>query len=53
LVIKQGESLRAFEVKWSSQRRIHNRAFEDAYGVKVERIHSADPFATKFFEEPA
>ena len=53
LVIKQGESLRAFEVKWSSQRRIHNRAFEDAYGVKVERIHSADPFATDFLEEPA
>jgi hypothetical protein len=53
LVIKQGERLRAFEVKWSSQRRIHNRAFEDAYSVKVERIHSADPFATKFFEEPA
>ena len=53
LVIKQGESLRAFEVKWSSQRRIHNRAFEDAYGVKVERIPSADPVATKFFEEPA
>jgi predicted AAA+ superfamily ATPase len=53
LVIKQGERLRAFEVKWSSQRRIHNRAFEDAYGVKVERIHSTDPFATQFFEEPA
>jgi predicted AAA+ superfamily ATPase len=53
LVIKQGERLRAFEVKWSSQRRIHNQAFEDAYGVKVERIHSTDPFAAKFFEEPA
>ena len=53
LVIKQGERLRAFEVKWSSQRRIHNRAFEDAYSVKVERIHSTDPFATQFFEEPA
>ena len=53
LVIKQGESLRAFEVKWSSQRRIHNRAFEDAYSVKVERIHSTDPFTTQFFEEPA
>jgi predicted AAA+ superfamily ATPase len=53
LVIKQGERLRAFEVKWSSQRRIHNRAFEDAYGVKVERIHSTDPFAMQFFEEPA
>ena len=53
LVIKQGEGLRAFEVKWSSQRRIHNRAFEDAYSVKVERIHSTDPFATQFFEEPA
>ena len=53
LVIKQGERLRAFEVKWSSQRRIHNRAFEGAYGVKVERIHSADPFATDFLEEPA
>jgi hypothetical protein len=53
LVINQCGRLRAFEVKWSSQRRIHNRAFEDAYSVKVERIHSADPFATKFFEEPA
>ncbi len=53
LVIKQGERLRAFEVKWSSLRRIHNRAFEGAYGVKVERIHSPDPFATDFLEEPA
>lgn len=53
LVIKQGERLRAFEVKWSSQRRIHNRAFEGAYGVKVELIHSADPLATDFLEEPA
>jgi predicted AAA+ superfamily ATPase len=53
LVIKQGDSMRAFEIKWSCLRRIHDRAFHEAYGVRVERIHSADPFATDFLEQPA
>ena len=43
LVVKQGNDLRAFEIKWSS-RRVSNRAFRDAYGVEVELIHSDNPW---------
>ena len=44
LVVKQGDSLKAFEIKWSP-RRVVGRAFRDAYGVAVEPIHSVNPFA--------
>lgn len=44
LVVKQGDALRAFEVKWS-RRRVSGRAFRDAYGVEVEPIRPDDPFA--------
>ncbi len=44
LVVKQGDALRAFEIKWSP-RRGSGRAFRDAYGVDVEPIGPGDPFA--------
>jgi len=44
LVVKQGNGLRAFEVKWSP-RRVSGRAFRDAYGVDVEPIRPDNPFA--------
>lgn len=43
LVVRQGDALRAFEVKWSP-RRVAGRAFEDAYGVKVATITPEQPF---------
>ena len=49
LVVKQGNSLQAFEIKWSP-RRVVGRAFRDAYGVAVESIHSANPFAVDIFK---
>lgn len=52
LVAKQGDSLRAFEIKWS-QHRISGRAFRAAYGVDVEPIRSANPFATEIFRKSA
>jgi len=46
LVVKQGDCLRAFEVKWSP-RRISSRAFRDAYGVEVETISPDNPLAVE------
>jgi predicted AAA+ superfamily ATPase len=46
LVVKQGDRLRAFDVKWSP-RRISSRAFRDAYGVEVEMIRPDNPFAAE------
>ena len=43
LVVKQGNRLRAFEIKWS-QRSISARAFRDAYGVEVETLRPDNPF---------
>jgi hypothetical protein len=43
LVVKQGEQLRAFEIKWSG-RRAAGRAFRDGYGVEVESVGPEDPF---------
>ena len=43
LVIKQGNALRAFEIKWSP-RRVVGRAFRDAYGINVEPIRPVNPF---------
>jgi len=48
LVVKQGNALRAFEIKWSP-RRVSSRAFRDAYGVDVEPIRPEDPFAANIF----
>jgi len=49
LVVKQGDVLRAFEIKWSAQR-TGGRAFRDAYGVEVEPIRPANPFAPGLFQ---
>jgi hypothetical protein len=43
LVVKQGDRLRAYEIKWSG-RRATGRAFRDAYGVAVEPLGPDDPF---------
>ena len=48
LVVKQGNGLRAFEIKWSP-RRVSGRAFRDAYGVEVEFIRPDNPFAVEIF----
>jgi uncharacterized protein len=48
LVVKQGDKLRGFEIKWSS-RRVSGRAFRDAYGVEVEPVHPDNPFALDIF----
>jgi hypothetical protein len=52
LVIKQGDALRAFEIKWSG-RRAAGRAFRDAYGVEVETIGPDDPFVTELAPDRA
>jgi len=49
LVVKQGNQLRAFEIKWSP-RRVSGRAFREAYGVEVEPVHSDNPFAVDIFK---
>jgi predicted AAA+ superfamily ATPase len=46
LIVKQGNSLRGFEIKWSP-RRVSGRAFREAYGVEVEPVHSDNPFASE------
>jgi hypothetical protein len=43
LVVKKGDRLLAFEIKWSG-RRATGRAFRDAYGVAVEPLGPDDPF---------
>jgi len=50
LVVRQGSKLRAFEIKWSTGRRLSGRAFRDAYGVEVESIRPDNPFATDIFK---
>ena len=49
LVVKQGISLQAFEIKWSPHR-VVGRAFRDAYDVSVKSIHSTNPFAVDIFK---
>ena len=49
LVVKQGEVLQAFEIKWSG-RRVSGRAFCDAYGVEVAPIRSDNDFAVDIFK---
>lgn len=41
LVIKRGDQLRAFEIKWQPKR-IATRAFAGMYGVEAELISSQD-----------
>lgn len=43
LVMKQGEALHAFEIKWRRQR-VATRAFRDAYGVSTQLLCALDPF---------
>lgn len=43
LIVKTGERLRAFEIKWTGGRTAA-RAFKDKYGVEVELIDAGNPF---------
>jgi len=43
LVIKTGDRLRAFEIKWGRGRH-PTRAFQALYGIEVEMLSPADPF---------
>ena len=43
LVVRTGDRLRAFEIKWKG-RRTAGRAFRAMYGVEVERLESGNPF---------
>lgn len=47
LVVKQGNRLRAAEIKWAN-RRIACRAFREAYGVDAGLIHPENPFVADF-----
>jgi len=49
LVVKQGDHLRGFEVKWSGRRAV-KRAFHDAYGVNIEAIGPANPFVAELLD---
>jgi len=44
LVVKQGNALQSFEIKWSPGR-VAGRAFQEAYGVEVKAIRPDNPFA--------
>ena len=44
LVVKTGDRMRAFEIKWNKKRSRANRAFTAAYGVTVEFISAENPF---------
>lgn len=43
LVVKDGEKIRAFEIKWSTRQKAKTRAFKDRYGVDVKMITSNLP----------
>jgi hypothetical protein len=45
LVIKTGDRLRAFEIKWQRKRPV-SRAFSAQYGVDVQLIAADDPFVS-------
>jgi len=47
LVVKQDGNLRAIEIKWSA-RRASGRAFKEAYGIEIEKIHPQNPFIDIF-----
>ncbi len=48
LVVKQGNRLRAFAIKWSP-RRVSASAFRAAYGVEVETLRPDNPFVADSF----
>lgn len=48
LVVKDGEKIRAFEIKWLSYRKAGIRAFTDRYGVDVKVITSNFPIISCF-----
>jgi hypothetical protein len=50
LVVRSGERLRAFEIKWA-RRRVSGRGFHNAYGVEVEAICADDPFVSRFIAD--
>jgi len=43
LVVRTGDRLRAFEIKWKGRRTV-GRAFRAMYGVDVERLDAGNPF---------
>jgi predicted AAA+ superfamily ATPase len=43
LVVRRGQSLEAYEIKWSP-RRVSGQAFRDAYGVGVRSVRPDNPF---------
>ena len=43
LVVRTGDRLRAFEIKWKGRRTVR-RAFRAMYGVDVERLDAGTPF---------
>lgn len=45
LVIKDGEKIKAFEIKWSPRQKAKAKAFKDHYGVDVKMITSNSPLA--------
>jgi len=52
LVVRQGSSLQAFEIKWSPSGRISGRAFREAYDTEVQTVHSDNPFAADIIRRP-
>lgn len=43
LVIKDGQRIKAFEIKWSARRRRGIRAFRDSYGIDVKLLTASFP----------
>jgi len=43
LVVRTGDRLRAFEIKWKGKRAV-GRAFRSMYGVDVEKVDAGNPF---------
>lgn len=43
LVVKDGQKIKAFEIKWSARRKAGIKAFRDRYGVDVKLITSSFP----------
>lgn len=51
LVVKHGDDLSAFEIKWSP-RRSGGRAFRDTYGIEVAPIRPDNPFLSEIPPAP-
>jgi hypothetical protein len=49
LVLRQGDQLKAFEVKWSARRAL-GRAFRNGYGITVELLTPDKPFVADLIE---